>query len=587
MKRALLIIAGLLLLTIAAGLIARFAGAGGVPARTILEVNLETAYPESIPDDPFAAVLGSRRITLHDLVHTLDRAAEDEAIVGLAARIDAAPLGTARIQEVRDAIGRFRAKKKFAVAFSETFGEMTNGNGAYYLASGFDEIWLQPSGDVWLTGLVLELPFIRGTFDKLGIKPSFGQRYEYKNAMNFYTDTKFTAAHREATERLRDSIFSQMVKGIAAGRRLSAAEVCALVDRGPYLGQEAVDAKLVDRLGYRDEVLEAVRSRGGTGSQLMALSKYRKQMGKPKRKAKHTLALIFGVGDVTRGRNGYNPILESQTMGSESVGAAFRAAAEDSEVRAIVFRVDSPGGSYVASDTIWREAARAKKRGKPVIVSMGDVAGSGGYFIAMNADKIVAQPGTITGSIGVLGGKFVLSGFFDKLGLSFDEVHAGQNALFWDSNRDFSPSEWDRFEAWLDRVYEDFTSKVAQGRNLTKRRVLEIARGRVWAGEDAKTLGLVDELGGFETAVRLAKKAAQIPEDEPVVLQTFPKPKTFFESILSRFGRRQEEETGSDAGRELLLRTVRALRPLAQALNALGLGGDRGVLSMPPLEARP
>lgn len=586
MKRAFLTIGGLLVLTIAAGLVARFLGAGGLPAHTILEVNLETEYPESIPDDPFSSVLGSGRITLHDLVNTIDRAASDDAVVGMTARIGAARLGLAQIQEIRDAVRRFRGKRKFAVAFSETFGEVGYGNSAYYLASAFEEIWLQPSGDVWLTGLVLESPFIRGTFDKLGIRPSFGQRHEYKNAMNFYTDTKFTAAHREATEKLKDSIFSQMVKGIAEGRRLSAEEVRALVDRAPYLGQEAVEAKLVDRLGYRDELLEVVRRRGGTGSQLVPLSRYRKHMGKPKRKARETLALIYGVGGVARGKNGYNPVLDSQTMGSESIGAALRAAAEDAEVRAIVFRVDSPGGSYVASDTIWREAGRAKKERKPVVVSMGDVAASGGYFVATNADKIVAQPATLTGSIGVLGGKFVLSGLFDKVGLSFDEVHSGQNALFWDSNHDFSPSEWARFEAWLDRVYDDFVTKVAQGRKLKKDRVLAIARGRVWTGEDAKALGLVDELGGLETAVKLAKRAARIPDDEPVLLQIFPRPKTFFESIRSRFGRGQESETESDAVTERLVRVLRALQPFGRALRALGLAGNRGVLTMPPIEAK-
>ncbi|HSS45046.1 MAG TPA: S49 family peptidase, partial [Thermoanaerobaculia bacterium] len=419
------LIAGVLVaVCVAAGLLVRLAG-GGRPIRAgtriVLDLNLETEYPESVPDNPVGRLLVPARTTLHELVETIDRAGHDRNVVGLVARIGATPMGLAQTQEIRDAVRRFRARKKFAVAFSETFGEIGSGSASYYLATAFDEIWLQPSGDVWLTGIALESPFIRGTLDKLTVKPIFGQRHEYKNAANFYTETRFTAAHREAMERLKESWFSQIVRGVAEGRGLSAEQVRAAVDRGPFLGKEAVEAKLVDRLGYRDEVV-ATRTRGDT--ELVGLARYRKQIGDPR--GRHTLALVYGVGAVVRGRSEANPPLDSVVMGSDTVSAALREAAEDSSVRAIVFRVDSPGGSYVASDTIWREVKRAREAGKPVVASMGNLAGSGGYFVAMNADKIVAQPGTITGSIGVFGGKFVLSGLFEKVGLSFDEVHAGE-----------------------------------------------------------------------------------------------------------------------------------------------------------------
>jgi protease-4 len=294
------------------------------------------------------------------------------------------------------------------------------------------------------------------------------------------------------------------------------------------------------------------------------------------------VALVYGVGEVVRGRSVDSPFGGSTTMGSDSVASAFRSAVEDASIRAIVFRVDSPGGSYVASDTIWREVARARERGKPVVVSMGDVAGSGGYFVAIGADKIVAQPGTITGSIGVFAGKFVLTGLFEKLGLSFGEVHSGEHALLWDTTREFTPSERERFDAWLDRIYADFTSKVAEGRKLPKERVLEIAKGRIWSGEDARGLGLVDELGGMETAIRVAKRAAHIPETERVHLEVFPKPKTFWDTASGRFfGRREEPDEDSDADTDTLVAAVRAIGPIARRIHAWGLDSPRGVLTSP------
>ena len=274
-------------------------------------------------------------------------------------------------------------------------------------------------------------------------------------------------------------------------------------------------------------------------------------------------------------------------MGSDTVAGAIRNAAENKDVKAILFRVDSPGGSYVASDTIWREVVRARKAGKPVIVSMGDLAGSGGYFVAMAADKIVAQPGTITASIGVLGGKLLTSGFWNKIGLSWDEVHDGANATMWTGTQDYSPAEWKRFEDWLDRVYVDFTSKVADGRKLPKDKVLQIAKGRIWSGQDAKNLGLIDELGGFDTALKLAKKAAEIPESDEVKLVVFPHKRSLIESIMQREGPDNSEREGASAA---LARMLRTIQPVARELHAAGLdrvdSKDQGddVLRMPALE---
>jgi protease-4 len=556
-----------------------------VPEKTILEVNLEKELVESVPDDAVAKALLRNQPSVRDIVEALDRGANDERVAGLVAHIGAAPQGMAQVQEIRDAVARFRAKKKFAIAYSETFGEVQNGGRAYYLATAFDQVWLQPSGDVNLTGVMLEPMFLRGTFDKLGLRFRGGQRYEYKNAFNTYVEKKFTPAHREAMETITKSWYSQMVRGIAAGRKLTEDEVRALVDRGPFLGQEAVEAKLVDRLAYRDEALDEAKKRAGEGAERLGLAKYLERAGRPHDEGQ-TIALIYGAGAVVRGKSGFSPLTGEMTMGSDSVAAAFRSAIDDKEVKAIVFRVDSPGGSYVASDTIWREVERARKAGKPVIVSMGDLAGSGGYFVAMSADKIVAQPGTITGSIGVLGGKFLTSGFWDKFGVSWDEVHAGSNATMWTGTHDYSPAEWKHFEAFLDRVYADFTSKVAAGRKLPKEEVVKIAKGRIYTGEDAKAIGLVDELGGFDTALRLAKQAAKIPESEEVKLRTYPRPKPLVETLLA-FGKRAEDDVAAEsAATEAAVRALESIQPLARRLELL-MGTETDVLSMPPVTGEP
>ena len=500
-------------------------------------------------------------------------------MAGLVARIGEAPLGFADIQEIRDAVLAFRKAGKPAVAWGETFGEFAPGNRSYYLASAFEEIWLQPSGDVGLTGIMAESPFLKGTFDKVGLVPRMDHRYEYKNAMNMYTETKFTPAHREATGKVVDSLFGQIVNGIATARKLSPEEVRARFDAGPFLGKEAQDAKLVDGMAYRDEFYEKAKAKmkaggkAGEKAHFLSLPAYIDKVGRPNEKGAR-IALIYGLGGVQRGKSKYDPVQDSQSMGSETVAGAFRSAIEDKEVKAILFRVDSPGGSYVASDTIWRETVRAKAAGKPVIVSMGNVAGSGGYFVAMAADKIVAQPGTITGSIGVLGGKMLTNGLWEKLGLSWDELHTSKNATMFSGTHDYSPEEWARFQAWLDRVYVDFTSKVASGRKLPKEKVLEIARGRIWSGEDAKAIGLVDELGGIPVALKLARAAAKLPADAKVELKQFPAKKSPIEAILDR--RSGERE----AAVEMATRALEAVRPAARAARLLGVGSD-GVLTMP------
>jgi protease-4 len=565
--RFLAILGALWLIGMVIVLVAVIGKKGRVPSKTILEANFEQTFLEDAPDTPTARLMLNQKQTLRDVVDAIDRGASDDRVVGMIAKIGAAPMGMAQTQEIRDAVQRFRAHNKFAVAYSETFGEFGPGNGSYYLATAFDHIYLQPSGDVGLTGIIMESPFVKGTLSKLGITFHGDHRYEYKNALNSLTETKYTAPHKEAMTAIMNSWFNQMKDGICQARQIAPDKFQAIVDAGPYLGKEAVAAKLVDAVAYRDEVYGDVKNKAGDGAELLYLDKYLSRAGRPHDHGK-TIALVFGVGGVTRGLSDYDPVQGSQTMGSDTVAGAIRAAADDKDVKAILFRVDSPGGSYVASDTIWREVVRARQAGKPVIVSMGNLAGSGGYFVAMAADKIVAEPGTITASIGVLGGKMLTSGLWDKVGLSWDEVHDGENATMFTGTHDYTPAEWGRFQAWLDRVYVDFTSKVADGRRLPKEKVLEIAKGRIWSGQDAKNLGLVDELGGYDTALKLAKQAAKVPEADDVRIVVFPRAKTLLESMLDRRG---PDNSDKEAIGQTLTKVLQVVQPVARQLDAAGI----------------
>jgi protease IV len=583
--RFLAILGALWLIGMVIVLLAVIGTKGKVPSRTILEANFEQTFMEDMPQSPSAQLLLNEKQTLRDVVDAIDRGASDDRVVGMIAQIGAAPMGMAQTQEIRDAVQRFRAHKKFAVAYAETFGEFGPGNGAYYLATAFDHIYLQPSGDVGLTGIIMESRFVKGTLSKLGMTFHGDQRYEYKNFYNMFTETKYTAPHKEAMTAIMNSWFNQMKDGICQARQIAPEKFQSLVDAGPYLGKEAVDAKLVDDVAYRDQVYGKVKSQAGEGAELLYLDKYLHRAGRPHDRGK-IVALVFGAGDVTRGKSDYDPVQGSQNMGSDTVAGAIRAAAEDKDVKAILFRVDSPGGSYVASDTIWREVVRARQAGKPVIVSMGNLAGSGGYFVAMAADKIVAEPGTITASIGVLGGKMLTSGLWDKVGLSWDEVHQGQNATMFTGTHDYTPAEWARLQSWLDRVYVDFTSKVADGRKLPKEKVLEIAKGRIWSGQDAKNLGLVDELGGYDTALKLAKKAAGVPESDDVKIVVYPRPKTLLQSLMERRG---AENSDKEAVSQTLARILELVQPVARELNAAGIRRNEqdqdDVLRMPRFEA--
>ncbi len=548
--------------------------AGRVPKQVILEVDFDKGITEYVPRDSLARIVLMQKLPLRDIVETLQKAATDDRVKGLVARVGGATLKLARVQEVRDAVIAFRSTGKPAVCYAETFGEFGPGNVTYYLATAFDEIFLQPSGDLGLTGLIYEQPFIRGTLDKLGIVPRVDGRKEYKSFRYMLTETKYLPPHREEVVRVMESQFSQIVSGIAVSRKLLDNDVRSLANRGPFLGQEAVDAKLVDGLAYRDEVYDKIKAKAGPKAELLDLAEYRKRSGGPNEKGT-LVALIYAVGGIERGKSGYNAVTGEIVLGSDTISSALRQAAEDKDVRAILLRIDSPGGSYIASDTIWRATIKARNAGKPLIVSMGSTAASGGYFIALAADKIVAQPATITGSIGVFGGKLVTTGFWKKLGVSWDEVHTSQNADAWTMTKDFTPAQKVRFEGWLDRVYEDFTSKVSEGRKLTQDAVEKIAKGRIWSGEDAKKIGLVDELGGYPVALKMVRKVLNLSDNAPIKLKVYPEQKSLLKFVSDLNAAVDEEENVA-----AIARTLEDLQPIAGTVKSLGHSSQSDILKL-------
>jgi protease IV len=496
-------------------------------APLILELDLTEGVAEEPPADPVSAVLTMRRSRLADLLDGLRRARSDQRVKALVVKVGGRPIGLATVQEIRRAVEEFGDAGKLTVAWAESFGEFSAGNVPYYLATAFDTIYLQPSGDLGLTGIAMERYFLRGTLDQLGVDFQVAKRHEYKSAAEQLTERSFSGPAREATERLAASVTGQLTEAIAERRGLDPAKVRALIDRGPFLATQAREAGLVDELGYRDEVYARVRKHAGQDAILQHVGRYQRSRALaerarslPSRGGHRHVALVYATGPIRRGRSGRGP-LSGGAMGSDTISAALRAAADAAGARAIVLRVNSPGGSYVASDTIWREVVRARNAGKPVVVSMGDVAASGGYFISMAADAIVAQPGTVTGSIGVLSGKPVLSQLLGRAGVTTDSVTEGAHSDMFKTTRPFSEDEWALVNDWLDHIYADFTGKVAEGRRMPPPRVHELARGRVWTGADALANGLVDELGGLDRAAAIARRRAGLPAAAP--LRIYPR----------------------------------------------------------------
>lgn len=491
----------------------------------LLELDLTQPLLEERPTHLLARLQARRRTSLPVVLRALSDAATDPKVCGLIARVGARRMGVAQAQEIRSAVAPFRAAGKPTIAWSETFGEFAAATVPYYLATAFDEIWVQPSGDVGLVGVSAGSVFLAEALDRAGIRRQLGARHEYKNAVNIFLERSFNEPHREATGRVVASVFDQIVAGVAEGRQLDREMVRTLVDRAPLPAQAAREANLVDHVGYRDEIYTDVMGRTSPVAQLLFAQRYHRAEPLPQRLRRvvtrpGVVAVVTGNGQIRLGRGSPGPA-PGAVMGSDTVTAALRAVQKDQRVKAVVFRVNSPGGSYVASDTIWREVGRVKEHGIPVVVSMGDVAASGGYFVCAPADVIVAQPATLTGSIGVLGGKMTFAELLGRLGIEHDSISEGRHARIMSSLDEFSEEEYEQLSGSLDRIYDDFVAKVAAGRSMTPEAVHEVARGRVWTGADAHQRGLVDELGGLELAASIARRRAGLPADAELV--SFPR----------------------------------------------------------------
>ncbi len=490
--------------------------------RTLLELDLSRGLAESPPTDPLRALRQRQIPQLSNVVTGLRLAADDAGVAGLIVCLGPHDLTVAQSEELGRAVQAFRSAGKTAVCWTEAFGELGPGTVPYYLASHFDEIWMQPSGRLGLVGVAASAVFVRGALDKLGVQPQIGQRHEYKSAADMFLREDMSPAQREMLQRISDSVVQQVVQTVAAGRGLTESAVLDAVQVGPLSGTDAVARGLVDRLGYRDEAYDALRARLASGDEeprLLYVDRYaRSRTRRPgaqlQRRRKPTVAIVSVHGPINRGRSGSARPMSGPTVGSDTVCAALRAARHDDHVKAVVLRVDSPGGSYVASDAIRREVVRTRESGRPLVASMASVAASGGYFVSMAADAIVALPGTITGSIGVLGGKQVVHDALARIGVNRESVAAGRRAAMFSTDRPFDDEEWQVVEAWLDEVYADFTTKAARDRSMAYEDLEQHARGRVWTGADAHGLGLVDEMGGLDRAVEIACARAGLARDK-------------------------------------------------------------------------
>ncbi|WP_353369494.1 signal peptide peptidase SppA [Mycobacterium sp.] len=511
----------------------------GVPNGCVLELDLQAVPGETGGFDPFAMIAsGGRPLVLREAIAAIHRAAEDPRVAGLIARVQIPAAAAGPVQELREAITAFNDVKP-SLAWAETYP----GTLSYYLASAFREVWMQPSGTVGLVGFATNALFLRDALDKAGIEAQFIARGEYKSAANLFTQDRYTDAHREADGRLIESLHTQVWKAVAASRHLEPAEVDILADKAPLLRDDAVAGRLIDRIGFRDEAYARIGELVGApgispetadadsddAPPRLYLWRYARASASrptppiPGRKSKPTIAVVTLHGPIVSGRGGPQLLpVGNSSAGGDTIAAALREAAADDSVSAVVLRVDSPGGSVTGSETIWREVNRVRDGGKPVVASMGAVAASGGYYVSMSADAIVANPGTITGSIGVVTGKLVARELKDRLGVGSDSVRTNPNADAWSINQPFTDEQRAHVEAEADLFYTDFVERVAQGRKMTVEAVDAIARGRVWTGADALERGLVDELGGLRTAINRAKVLAGLEPDADVRLVGYP-----------------------------------------------------------------
>ena len=538
-RKTVLIILGILgavVLVVLIGIAALWASFGrGEPSirdNSVLALRISGSLPDYSPDDPFKKFFGGPDQSLTGLVMQFKKAKVDKRIKAILLDINLSDVGWGKAEEIRDAITDFRSSGKPVYAYIE-FGL----NKEYYIATACDKIIMPPPGELFINGLAADVMFFRGSLDKLGIYPDIFQIGKYKSAGDTFTQKQMTDAHREVVNALLDDLFNRYVNVIAQARHKTPDEVRALIDNAPYSANKAKEAGLIDEALYKDDVEKQFKKILGykeTDSFVAVRNAdYRdvrpESLGLNKGER---IAVIYATGDIGSGSSQNSPSGD-QSIGSDTVAKALNDAAADKTIKAIVLRVDSPGGSGLASDIIWH-AVEAANHKKPLVVSMSDVAASGGYYISASASKIISQPSTITGSIGVVAGKPVMRGFYDWLGISNEYVLRGKTAGMFRETEKFSDEERAKFEEWIKTTYyQDFVPKVAKGRNKDAQYIDSVGQGRVWTGQQAKDRGLVDDFGGLDKAIDVAKQLAKIPADKGVERVILPYPTTFLQQLLS------------------------------------------------------
>ncbi|HEV8134455.1 MAG TPA: signal peptide peptidase SppA [Pyrinomonadaceae bacterium] len=499
---------------------------------SLLTLRVAGSLPDYSPDDPFKKYFGGPDQSLTGLVMQFKKAKVDKRIKAILLEVDISGVGWGKAEELREAISDFRSSGKPVYAYVE-FGL----NKEYYIATACDKIYVPPPGELFINGLAADVMFFRGSLDKLGIYPDIYQIGKYKSAGDMFTQKQMTDAHREYVNSLLDDLYGRYVNTIAQSRRKTPDEIRALIDNAPYGAAKAKEVGLIDESAYRDDVEKQIKTQLGykdadaftpvRGTDYRDVSPESLGLNEGER-----IAVIYASGTIGSGSSQNSPSGE-QSIGSDTVSKAVTDAAADKTIKAIILRVDSPGGSGLASDIIWH-AVEAANQKKPVVVSMSDVAASGGYYISAAASKIIAEPSSITGSIGVVAGKPVMRGFYDWLGISNEYVLRGKNAGMFRETEKFSDDERAKFEDWIKTTYyQDFVPKVAKGRKKDPQSVDSVGQGRVWTGAQAKDRGLVDDFGGLDKAIEVAKDLAKIPKDKGVERVIFPYPQTFLQQLLS------------------------------------------------------
>jgi protease-4 len=502
-----------------------------VPRQSVLVLRVGGNLAEVGGTDVVGYLRGAKTPTVRAIVDNLRKAKVDARVQSVLLKptgFDSPYWG--KVQEIRDAVLDFRKSGKPVYAYLEYGGDRE-----YYLATAADKVFMLPAASLDLSGLATYALFLRGTLDKIGVVPDLHHIGDYKTASNQFTEKTYTAAHREMDQALNVDLYEQLVRGIADGRKKNDADVRALLDDGPFLPEDALRAGLVDDVLYEDQVDEKIgntrRERQLDGDDYARISNSSLGLNRGPR-----VAVIYAAGTINSGKSGYDAV-NGAIVGSDTLNEYIRQARRDSSLRAIVLRIDSPGGSATASDAIWRElmVARSEHADRPLVASMSDLAASGGYYIAMPAQTIVAQPSTLTGSIGIFGGKFVTGGVYEKLGAHIESTSIGRNAEMNSPVRPYSPAELKKVEEQLHAFYDQFVEKAAESRHTKPERIDQLAQGRVWTGRQAKENGLVDELGGLDRAIAIAKSRAKISDETEVELVVYPPRKSFYEVLSEQW----------------------------------------------------